>query len=124
MRGKGGALRWLAMSGKGRGERDDRRKGDLHTTRECVKITPMQDCGCPQSLVSNADRAARWHKQPAVTCVGAGTGLHKTSVEQQRDIIDASRSECKACACTSTRWSPIGIAPLCERPHCGHIKLQ
>ena len=46
MRGKGGALRWLVMRGKGRGERDDRRQGGLQTTRECVKITPMQECRC------------------------------------------------------------------------------
>ncbi len=46
MRGKGGALRWLAMRGKGRGKRDDRRQGDLQTTRECVKITPMQEGRC------------------------------------------------------------------------------
>jgi hypothetical protein len=59
MRGKGGALRWLAMSGKGRGERDDRRQSDLQKTRECAKIMPMQEYRCPESLVSNTDRAAR-----------------------------------------------------------------
>jgi hypothetical protein len=52
------------MHGKGRGERDDRRKGDLQTTRECVKITPMRECRCrkassPTPIALHDDTTAR-----------------------------------------------------------------